>query len=83
MLVLKISKEGFKIAGSHRAFLKRIASHYISWGRHRKNPAYGRHQLSRPMRIVGPIQFWRGCVIYRNLFIYQAKQSLAWSQQGF
>ena len=22
----------------------------------RKNPAYGRHQLSRPMRIVGPIQ---------------------------
>ena len=21
----------------------------------RKNPAYGRHQLSRPMRIVGPI----------------------------
>ena len=21
-----------------------------------KNPAYGRHQLSRPMRIVGPIQ---------------------------
>ena len=29
-----------------------------------KNPAYGRHQLSRPMRIVRPIQFWRGCVIY-------------------
>ena len=29
-----------------------------------KNPAYRRHQLSRPMRIVGPIQFWRGCVIY-------------------
>ena len=25
-------------------------------GRERKNPAYGRHQLSRPMRIVGPIQ---------------------------
>ena len=25
---------------------------------------YGRQQLSRPMRIVGPIQFWRGCVIY-------------------
>ena len=21
-----------------------------------KNPAYGRHQLSRPMRIVGPVQ---------------------------
>ena len=31
-----------------------------------KNPAYGRHKLSRPMRIVGPIQFWRGCVIYRS-----------------
>ena len=29
-----------------------------------KNPAYGRHQLSRLMRIVGPIQIWRGCVIY-------------------
>ena len=25
-----------------------------------KNPAYGRHRISRPMRIVGPIQFWRG-----------------------
>ena len=22
----------------------------------KKNPAYGRHQLSRPMRIIGPIQ---------------------------
>jgi hypothetical protein len=32
----------------------------------KKNPAYGRHQLSRPMRIVGPIKFWRGCVIYRS-----------------
>ena len=30
----------------------------------KKNPAYGRHQHSRPMGIVGPIQFWRGCVIY-------------------
>ena len=29
-----------------------------------KNPAYGRHQLSRPRRIIRPIQFWRGCVIY-------------------
>ena len=29
-----------------------------------KNPAYGRHQISRPMRIVGPIQVWRVCVIY-------------------
>ena len=29
-----------------------------------KNAAYGRQRISRPMRIVGPIQFWRGCVIY-------------------
>ena len=29
-----------------------------------KNPAYGRQRISRPMRIVGPIQFSRGCVIY-------------------
>ena len=33
-----------------------------------KNPAYGRHQLCRPMRIVGPIQIWRGNMIY--LFFY-------------
>ena len=29
-----------------------------------KNPAYGRQIISRPMRIVGPIQFMRGCMIY-------------------
>ena len=29
-----------------------------------KTPAYGRHRISRPMRIVGPIQFWRVCMIY-------------------
>ena len=29
-----------------------------------ENPAYGRHRISRPMRIVGPIKFWRVCVIY-------------------
>ena len=34
----------------------------------KKNPAYGRQRISRPMWIVGPIQFWRGWVIY--LFIY-------------
>ena len=28
------------------------------------NPAYWRHQLSRPMGIVGPIQISSGCVIY-------------------
>ena len=47
---------------------------FINWGKNvfsqpllcKKNPAYGRHELSRPMRIVGPIQFWRGCVIYRS-----------------
>ena len=27
-----------------------------------KNPAYGRHQLSRPLWIVGPIQIGRGSV---------------------
>ena len=32
--------------------------------RYAKNPAYKRHQLSRPMQIVGPKQIWRGCVIY-------------------
>ena len=29
-----------------------------------KNPAHGRKRISRLMRLVGPIQFWRGCVIY-------------------
>ena len=29
-----------------------------------KNPAYGRQRISRPMRIVGPIQFLRGRMIY-------------------
>ena len=32
-----------------------------------KNPAYGRNQLSQPMRIVGPLQILRGCVI---IFFY-------------
>ena len=40
-----------------------------------KNPSYGRQQLSRPMRIVGPKQIWRGCVIY--LYIYGSK-GLGW-----
>ena len=31
-----------------------------------KNPAYRRHRICRPMRIVGPIQFWRGCMIYQK-----------------
>ena len=29
-----------------------------------KNPAYGRQRISPPMRMEGPIQFWRICVIY-------------------
>ena len=39
---------------------------FASFGlnRHKKNPAYGRQRISWPMRIVGPIHFWRGCVIY-------------------
>ena len=35
-----------------------------------KNPAYGRHRISRPMRIVGPIQFWKVCVIYLEDFFF-------------
>ena len=31
-----------------------------------KNPAYGRHRISRLMRIVGPIQFLRCCMIYKK-----------------
>ena len=29
-----------------------------------KNPAYGRHQLSEPMRIVVSNFFWRSCEIF-------------------
>ena len=32
----------------------------------KNNPAYGRHQLSRQIWIVGLLKFWRGCVIYRS-----------------
>ena len=35
-------------------------------GRFDENHAYGRQIISRPMRIVGPIQFWRGCMIYQQ-----------------
>ena len=37
-----------------------------------KNSAYGRHQLSWPMRPVGPIQIWRGSVIYLFFFKYMS-----------
>ena len=30
----------------------------------KKNPAYGRHRITRLMRILEPIQFWRVCKIY-------------------
>ena len=36
----------------------------------KKNPTYGRHQLSQPMRIVGPIHIWRGSVIYFYFFYF-------------
>ena len=35
-----------------------------------KNLAYGRQRISRPMRIVGPIQFWRSCVIYLIFYYF-------------
>ena len=31
-----------------------------------KNPAYGRHQLSRLMRIIGPILILKGYMIYKK-----------------
>ena len=37
----------------HTKYLGQIIS---KDGTNMKNPAYGRHQLSQPMRIVGPIQ---------------------------
>ena len=41
---------------------KYIYSTRKNWpkGRFFENPAYGRQRTSRPMRIVGLIQFWRG-----------------------
>ena len=44
-----------------------------------KNPAYRRQRISRPMRLVGPIQFWRACVIFiiiffRSLLIFLNKK---------
>ena len=35
---------------------KAIVSEMLNVQANNKNPAYGRHQLSRPMRIEGPIQ---------------------------
>ena len=37
------------------------------------NPAYGRQRISPPMRIVGPIQFWRGYVIFFYIFFFRLR----------
>ena len=52
-------------------FVKKTSQRFggSSQKHYKKNPAYGRHQLSWPMRIVGPIQIWRGCVIYIYIYI--------------
>ena len=42
----------------------------------KKNPAYGRQTISRPMQIVGPIQFWRGFLIYLRIFFLNILQNL-------
>ena len=36
----------------------------------KKNTAYGRHQLSRQMRIVEPVQILKGCVIHLREYKY-------------
>ena len=48
------------VDGSHLKSQEYLDKIYVWF----KNPAYGRHQLSRLMWIVGPIQIWRGSVIY-------------------
>ena len=34
----------------------------------KKNPAYGRHRISRPMRIIGPIQFFFPKIFFPKFF---------------
>ena len=41
---------------------------YIA-GKKKKSPTYGRHQPSRLMRMVGPMQIWRGCEIFHYSFL--------------
>ena len=46
-----------------------LSNYYFAWqgGRFRsplKNPAYGRHRISRPMQIVAPIPKWTGMNIF-------------------
>ena len=45
--------------GGHPQALSSQPLVVVDWQLISKNPAYGRHQLSRPIRIVGPIQFGR------------------------
>ena len=38
-----------------------------------KNPTYWRHQLSRPMRVVGPTQFWEVTWFIFIYFVWRSK----------
>ena len=40
-----------------------------------KNPAYRRQRISRPMWIIGPIQFWIGCVTFVFSLFFTAKSA--------
>ena len=40
-----------------------------------KNLAYGRQRISQPMRIVGQIQFLRGCMVYQRK---RKKKKMGW-----
>ena len=64
----KVSNIQWEECSMHCLLLSRTGLQFMANKQFRieKNPAYGRHQLSRPMQIVGPIQFWRGCVIYQS-----------------
>ena len=69
---LDMSKWGLKIvlfiSNMHAGFfLYKTGLVIIGWMLE-KNPAYGRHQLSRPMRIVEPIQIWRSWVFFVVVF---------------
>ena len=48
----------------------------ISWW---KNPAYGRQRISRPMRIVGPIQFWRRLAL---LHMFLSRNCSRWTSSS-
>ena len=64
---LSLSVEVLLSTGPTPSSLLSITSklqHFVLCKTTAKNPVYGRHQLSRPMQIVEPIQIWRGCVIY-------------------